>query len=954
MSSFANPMDPVALETCGCCEPTPSPAPVFNRPGLPALSYRIGTQATFLSRMLSDLHANTLLDRTSLVALTTRAPDDPAIALLDAWATVADVLTFYQERIANEGFLRTATERLSVLQLARAIGYELSAGVAASTYLAFTLQDAPGSPASVAIAKGTKVQSVPPQGKLPQTFETIEDIVARPGWNALHPKTTYQLRFPAGASSHFLQGTSTRLQPGDSILIVGDERLKDATEDRWDYRIVTKVTPYPDLNITQVTWIPGLGGGGVLPAASNPKLYAFRQRAHIFGYNAPDWRSMSTDVKKAYDPSTQDPPNPGQSTDWPGLNPFNTGFTFELDAVYPRILVGSWVALVQQYGQELTPIKELYRVLNAAPVSVADFTLAGQATRLELDSNDHLTEFGRRQTAVFAQSEELPWVDSPFTNPDGADAIVTLNDPVSQRSIDPVGGSDRIHILLDRVVHGLAHQQTLIISGKWIRLKVTSSGLELVSPDGTTAKPILVAETLQVLGATLAAQDGTRIWHVRVKSTLDEGYVTAPPSSFTFYAADKSDPIVSEAVVVDAVDLVDGGASSEITLLTAVQNIYEPQTVTIYANIARATHGETVKEVLGSGDTGQPNQSFSLKKPPLTHVSASTPSGAQSTLQVRVDDVLWAESPSLYGLGPRDNDFIVRIDDNAKPTITLGDGLSGQRPPTGVENITAVYRSGIGLDGNVDSGVLTMLLTRPLGVRSVNNPLPATGAAAPEHLAQARNNAPLKVQTLDRIVSLEDYENFAAGFAGIGKAESAAIWNHDKRIVFLTVAGADGSALDPSSAVLQNLQLAIAEFHDPVQQVQIGPYTNLTFKLQATVLVDPRYIIDQVIANVQTALIDTFSFAKRNFSQPVTGAEVVTVMQDVTGVVAVELETLALDVSFGAKSLDNPSTLVASFPFSTVDIILQASAARFAGGVIQPAELLLVRPTGITLKGNNP
>ena len=46
-----------------------------------------------------------------LVALTTRAADDPAIALLDAWATVGDVLTFYQERIANEGFLRTATER---------------------------------------------------------------------------------------------------------------------------------------------------------------------------------------------------------------------------------------------------------------------------------------------------------------------------------------------------------------------------------------------------------------------------------------------------------------------------------------------------------------------------------------------------------------------------------------------------------------------------------------------------------------------------------------------------------------------------------------------------------------------------------------------------------------------------------------------------------------------------
>ena len=56
----------------------------------------------------------------SLSALTTRESDDPAIALLDAWAVAGDVLTFYQERIANEGYLRTATERRSIRELAAA------------------------------------------------------------------------------------------------------------------------------------------------------------------------------------------------------------------------------------------------------------------------------------------------------------------------------------------------------------------------------------------------------------------------------------------------------------------------------------------------------------------------------------------------------------------------------------------------------------------------------------------------------------------------------------------------------------------------------------------------------------------------------------------------------------------------------------------------------------------
>ena len=64
--------------------------------------------------------------------LTTRdESNDLANAILDSTALVLDVLTFYQERIANEGFLQTATERRSILELAEEIGYQLRQGVAA-------------------------------------------------------------------------------------------------------------------------------------------------------------------------------------------------------------------------------------------------------------------------------------------------------------------------------------------------------------------------------------------------------------------------------------------------------------------------------------------------------------------------------------------------------------------------------------------------------------------------------------------------------------------------------------------------------------------------------------------------------------------------------------------------------------------------------------------------------
>ena len=132
-------------QTCGCCAGrTAQTAPeLSNRPGLTAIAYRVGTQAQFKQRMLARLSA---AERAALAGLQTREDDDFAIALLDAWATVADVLTFYQERLANEAYLRTATERLSLVHLARTIGYELQPGVAASTSLAFTLEEAPGAP----------------------------------------------------------------------------------------------------------------------------------------------------------------------------------------------------------------------------------------------------------------------------------------------------------------------------------------------------------------------------------------------------------------------------------------------------------------------------------------------------------------------------------------------------------------------------------------------------------------------------------------------------------------------------------------------------------------------------------------------------------------------------------------------------------------------------------------
>jgi hypothetical protein len=209
-------------ELCGCCEGIEALTPLStaNRPGLENLSYRVGTHAIFLKTMKARLSSS---EFPALNALKTRDSSDPAIALLDAWALVADVLTFYQERIANEGYLRTATERRSVLELGRLVGYTLRPGVSATVYPAFMMEA--GYNKGGEIPKGTRVQSIPGPGEMPQYFETSERIEAREEWNELKPRLTQPQKIILSENTIntevlYFKGTSTNLKANDPLLLL--------------------------------------------------------------------------------------------------------------------------------------------------------------------------------------------------------------------------------------------------------------------------------------------------------------------------------------------------------------------------------------------------------------------------------------------------------------------------------------------------------------------------------------------------------------------------------------------------------------------------------------------------------------------------------------------------------------------------------------------------------------
>ncbi len=206
---------------------------------------------------------------------------------------------------------------------------------------------------------------------------------------------------------------------------------------------------------------------------------------------------------------------------------------------------------------------------------------------------------------------------------------------------------------------------------------------------------------------------------------------------------------------------------------------------------------------------------FTLKQSPLTYVSSPLGMGADSTLQVWVNNLQWHEVDNFLDSAPTDRVFVTQVDATQKVTVQFGDGEEGERTPTGQMNIRAVYRKGIGAAGNVQSGQLSQALDRPQGLKSVTNPDPATGGADPATADDARASAPLHVLTLDRVVSLEDYQNYALAFAGIAKALATWTWSGRTRGVFLTVAGANGTVFQSDDPTITNLKAALWNAGNP-------------------------------------------------------------------------------------------------------------------------------------------
>ena len=971
------------MNDCGCCTGImlATPAPLSNQPGLDAIARRVGTHGRFLDSMLARLSSPAYPE---LAALRARTPDDPAIALLDSWACIADILTFYTERIANEGYLRTATEPESLARLGRLVGFASRPGLGASVFLAYTLLADPARDTSVTIPAGSRAQSVPGPGELPQSYETGADLPSRASWNDLAVQQTTPVLISPGTAPSLaelsLAGTDTQVRQGDRLLLVftdadSDPRVltvravtTDATAGRTTVKLQNAflVTDYEDKvsdlgqKLSELAANPPAGSSaqgflaqvhdlaiprrlphgqaglvppdqvlpllGLLQSEVNDALvFAGRYgQAAVMVWLTPllDPLDLARQAAEQLVLATEGPaglpgpPRPREPAPAPRSRTWGPS-SGRCAASQPPPTPS---ALGRSAAERFTAGSDAAAQLLIA----ADPRLAGSLyaawSSLQVGAQSPLSSLLhlRVRAAPFGATAPLP--------PPSGQAGGGAGAPNAQSPSDwPLHEPDKTQLCLDTVYDG-------IVAGSWAVIDAPGSPplITTVAQADTVARAdygITARVTRLTLNAAWLRDDQTSLSDIRpvtahVQSVplslmpapvtgdiasdticLDRPYPGLRPGRWLIVSGERADipgttaVQAAELVMLASVDQVADPAlpgetpRSRLLLAAPLGYRYRRASVHIAGNVAASTQGETKTETLGSGDGGQAGQAFPLKQSPLTWLPAANGSGTADTLEVFVNGVRWHQVNTLADSGPADHHYLLDTGPDGNNSVVFGDGQHGSRLTTGVGNVTATYRIGLGQAGNARAGQVSQLATRPQGVAGVVNPLPAGGGTDPDDTELARKATPLPMLALDRLVSVRDYEDFARARDGIGSASAAKVSDGQQQVVHVTVAATGDSPIDDSSALVTALRAAYAANGDPHQPVQVAVRALVLLILDAGVHVLPDYQWPLVSASIRAALLDQFGARRRELGQPAYLSEVIATIQAVPGVDYLEVNT---------------------------------------------------------------
>lgn len=320
-------------ECCDCDVQLFPPEPDIP-PGLAVLPRQVLGFPEYRRAMLGRIRAHV-----PLVDLRARAGDDLGLMLLESWAYVLDVVGFYDQQIAQNLYLSTATDLAAVRRLTALIGYRPRPAVAADVLIAAIVDQGP----PVAVPLGTAFRSEAFDGNPPQIFETDAELTI--DWRKNSWTVAPIVPTVADGTSRLLLDVRTLRLVRDSWAIFGGTIASTAAL------------------VTDIKTVKAVDGGMYAEATVSPTV------------TIPAGTSLS-DVTVRMPTATA---RLNAITSSPA-----TTTTLTLDAVYPTLLKDQQVLIVSQGNRSVMTIASAVIVIALPPASSTVPGLA--ATQVTLTS----------------------------------------------------------------------------------------------------------------------------------------------------------------------------------------------------------------------------------------------------------------------------------------------------------------------------------------------------------------------------------------------------------------------------------------------------------------------------------------------------------------------------------------------------------------------------------------
>ena len=338
----------------------------------------------------------------------------------------------------------------------------------------------------------------------------------------------------------------------------------------------------------------------------------------------------------------------------------------------------------------------------------------------------------------------------------------------------------------------------------------------------------------------------------------------------------------------------------------------------VYLNAVPAIQAVTISGEIFCSSNAQANQTFTLRNTPVLSGQAvwvmepESPSDAEfaviqseegpDAVQTRQSSITgaketWVRWHEVAGFLTSDKQSRHYTLDHTGGLITFGDGQYGMIPLSGLNNLSADYRSGGGAAGNLPAGAVSQVKSALPGVTSVLNPVAADGGADTEAPPAVLSRGPQTLRNRGCAMSAGDMEWLAMEADGTCVARAKCLPNVNSDLEFepgwvtlLIVPKGTDPKLVPGSEMVRQIESYL------VDRAFVGLAQETPARIN---VIGAGYIEVTVVAEVVPSNPDEAQSVKENvlntlnaFFHPLTGGSQGTGWEFGRGVYASEVSKL--------------------------------------------------------------